>query len=182
MEEKKGFFGKLRQNVEKAAGDAAKRAMEVAESSLPKVQVIEEINVVEKQELLETKQYPLDNRGGTESIESTEQISKTVSTDVTIGEERLREAGVNIAGLKVIDAQIKGSISRSTSQSVGESITRSQSLTFKAAPGSFVVYTVVWTQKVREGTYILDVNGKRTEAPYRVIVDLSYQVSSETRS
>lgn len=193
MADMKSKFGRFRKNIEEAGSKAAKSAqenadrlarksMEMAESTLPKFEILEEINTVEREDILETKRYPLDNRAGSDTLESTEVISKTIKSELTLENQHLLDAGVNVAGLRMIGAQISSRVGKSTSHSVGQSITRSQSLTFKAAPGSYSIYTVVWKQTTREGTYVVEINNKRAEIPYKMILDLSYEVSSETRA
>jgi hypothetical protein len=143
-----------------------------------KIQIIREQNVVERTEVVDTQDYPLDNLAGSDVLTNETEITRTVTNELSM------HTGIEVAGnlklkiLSLVEADISAQLTKQNGQTLGQTITERRTLTFTVQPQNAVVYTVIWLRKVRSGEYVVSTDGNPLLVPYNVYYGLSYQVKS----
>ena len=142
---------------------------------------VREVVTSQDVEILGIENYPLDNLRGTETLAYEQAFEKTISGEVTFLTqlEGNMELGVDLAQLiPVLKADVSAKLSRQTGQKIGETLVRRQTVTMRASPKTFVMYTLTWKRTVRKGTWVIRVNGRDIALPYVAYLDLTAELKS----
>jgi hypothetical protein len=146
------------------------------------IKILKEENTKEDIRVVSIVPYPLDNTNGTGTIFIEEQISKTVTNEVSVNIQLQAEGDLSARILDMVQAEIAGSLARNMEETFGQSITQSRNIKFSAEPGDFTIYEVIWQQKVRSGEYLVSIDGKQSKVSYDAFFDLSYEIKSRKGS
>jgi hypothetical protein len=148
----------------------------------PQLQVLREVNVAEKSEIVEVQEFPLDNRSGTDVLTLEQELVKTVQHEFSVQSTSTLGGQASLDVLSALKAEVSAQLSKQIGQTLGETVTRRQTLRFTVKPSSTVVYVVTWRSRVRTGEFIATVEGNPVSVPYRVFCDLACEIRSREGS
>jgi hypothetical protein len=163
--------------IKKVSDSFPKRAL--APKSIIKTHLFEEIEFRDSVSTLNSEEYVLDNRHGSESMEVEQEISKTITSSLTIEESNLAQLAITAGITGVIQGQITKDLSKRLGVAIGESLSKRHTFRFSVRPGDAVVYTILWKSRVRTGAYNFLIDGERRTLPYQVQYDLLYEIDSK---
>jgi hypothetical protein len=124
------------------------------------------------------EEYPLDNSFGSETLSTTQEITRSLTTELIVGEVVELTAKVGAKVLSIIEAEIGSKISSSVSEKIGETITRRHQIVCQVKPQSKVVYTVIWKKRVRLGPYTVHVDDASYCVNYQASFGLTFEIGS----
>ena len=125
-----------------------------------------------------SEEFPLDNSSGSDTLSVEYEVSKSLSTSLSITEKKQVEAQLKGTLLAVVESQLAAHLSRVTAHTIGETSTRRQQLKFSVKPGEAVVYTVTWKATARTGACYFLIDRRSLRVPYSVSYGLSFEISS----
>ena len=163
--------------IKRASDTFAKRASYA--KPLIKTHLFEEMEFKDWVSNLNNEEYVLDNRHGSKSMEVEQEISKTVTNSLTIEESNIAQLAVTAGIAGVIQGQITKDLSKRLGVGIGKSLSKRHTFRFSVRPGDAVVYTILWKNRVRAGTYNFLIDGERHTLPYQVQYDLLYEINSK---
>ncbi|MGO9865342.1 MAG: hypothetical protein ACLPLR_17175 [Terriglobales bacterium] len=146
------------------------------------IQFIKELSVQESEEVVDTEEYPLDNRFGDQAFTTVHQVSRESINELSVDTSSHLGGKVGVDVLSAIKAEIEAQVSQQTGQKIGEKVTESQTLTFSVGPKSSVLYRVVWKRKVRSGERLYLSGGNPVTVPYRINYGLSCEVRTQAQT
>lgn len=144
--------------------------------------VISEQNVTESTQVIDTEVIPLDNLAGSAPLITEKEITKTVTNELSIQTDLEVAGSLKFQLFTVIEADLSAKLARQTGQTVGQTITERNKLTFTVQPQSSVTYSVVWRRKVRSGQYLVSTSEGTKAVPYAMYYGLLYEVKSGNSS
>jgi hypothetical protein len=145
----------------------------------PTVQFVRDLTTTETDEIVGIEDYPLDNTFGGLAFTTDRQVSKESKNECVIESADKITGNVGIDLFHALNATLSAELSKRIGYTIGETVTESQTLHFSVAPGSSVVYKVIWKRKVRSGEQLYLANGTAMTVPYRVTYGLSCEVRTE---
>jgi hypothetical protein len=144
----------------------------------PNIHIVREQNVLEKTEVVDTQEYPLDNLAGSSLLTNETGITRTVTNELSIQTDVGVAGSLKLKLFALVEADISAELTRQNGQTLGQTITERRTLTFTVQPQTAVIYTVIWLRKIRSGEYVVFIGGSPLLVPYSVYYGLSYQVKS----
>ncbi|MBF0219668.1 MAG: hypothetical protein HQL49_09090 [Gammaproteobacteria bacterium] len=144
------------------------------------IEIIEDRTTEESTLLLGIEEVPLDNRFGSQVLESRHTFSRRAMNrfELDLGHEQHMNLRLGGKIMPHLLADAGARIRRATGLEIGSELQRSLTLTLAASPGKISRYRICWKQQVRNGRYRLRVDGKEYLVPYVIHYDLSHEVTS----
>lgn len=137
--------------------------------------------ITEISEIVSVEVYPLDNRQGSETVTNIQEVSKTVSNELVFDRniEGVGQASLDLPELfRFVRADLSVKLASHTGHTIGEIVTRHQTIKMSAAPRTQVTYTLTWKRKVRSGLYLVRVDEQDVAVPYTAYLDLTVELST----
>lgn len=133
----------------------------------------------ESQRVLAVEEYPFDNRFGSESITVDQEVSRTITSALTIEEAHTSKNEISAAVATVLKGQLANELSLKHNIVVGQALARRHTFHFSVSAGKAVLYLITWKHRVRSGSCSIEVSGRQYWIPYEVCFDLSYEITSK---
>ena len=124
------------------------------------------------------EEIPLDNRHGSSPLISEHEFSRTVNNSFSINKENNLNGRIKTSLWSLVETEVKKNLTKSLGIEIGEQITRRVTVRLEAAPGKFVKYRLIWKQKQREGTALINIENKEIQVPYTTTYGLFHSVES----
>lgn len=124
------------------------------------------------------EEIPLDNRHGSSPLISEHEFSRTVNNSFSINKENNLNGRIKTSLWSLVETEVKKNLTKSLGVEIGEQITRRVTVRLEAAPGKFVKYRLIWKQKQREGTALINLENKEIQVPYTTTYGLFHSVES----
>ncbi len=124
------------------------------------------------------EEIPLDNRHGSSPLISEHEFSRTVNNSFSINKENNLNGRIKTSLWSLVETEVKKNLTKSLGVEIGEQITRRVTVRLEAAPGKFVKYRLIWKQKQREGTALINIENKEIQVPYTTTYGLFHSVES----
>jgi len=142
-----------------------------------RVQIVEPVRSIARVE-----QFPLPNCGGTEKLTQSLGAYASASKSATLATKATTAGGGEAAVPATIKLKLEIQVELAYQQNFESANSRLDTLEMSAAPGTHVVYTVVWEGQVFNSSVQYSLDGKVYEVPYtyemRVPkIDTSYNVT-----
>jgi hypothetical protein len=144
----------------------------------PRLQFMNEQNVVETEEVVAVDDFPLDNSFGGDTFVSERQVSRESTIELTVGESGKASVSLGVDLFQTIKSEVAAEVSRQTGSRVGARVTETQTLKFTVGPNRRALYRVTWKRKVRTGERVYLAAGGSITVPYR----LEYGLKCEMRT
>jgi hypothetical protein len=164
-------------NLKKIGNSLSKNVLEA--KSLIRSRLLKDKDCTDSVSTFDSEEYLLDNRHGSESMTVEQEISKTTTNNLTIEEGALNKLDMTAGITSVIKGQIAKDLSEQIGVVVGQTVSKRHTFRFSVSPGDAVIYTIVWKNRVRNGTYNFLINQENVTFPYQVQYDLLYGISSK---
>jgi len=169
-----GFLKKAKQD-EKSVGS---NSVEKDDFDIITFQFVSDKMLSEREIVSMQEEIPLDNRHGTSPLISEHEFSRTVTNSFVINKTQLTDGRIKTSLWTLIETEVRKNLSKSMGIEFGEQITRRVTVKFEAAPGTLVRYKIIWKQKQRDGSALINMENKQLQIPYSSTFGLFHAVES----
>ena len=136
-------------------------------------------SILSEQEIISTEEeIPLDNRHGSSPLISEHEFSRTVTNSFILSKSQVMDGKIKTSLWTLIETEVRKNLTKSIGIEIGEQITRRVTVKLEAAPGQFVRYKLVWKQKQRDGSALVNIKKKEFQIPYSTTYGLFHAVES----
>ncbi len=169
-----GFLNKAKESSADPISSAnEEEAFDLSDFQFVADRMLSEIDVISTEE-----EIPLDNRHGSSPLVSEHEFTRTVTNSFIINKKQITDGRIKTSLWTLIETEVQKNLSKSIGVEFGEQVTRRVTVKLEAAPGKLVRYKLIWKQKKREGTALVNVEKKQLQVPYSSTFGLFHAVES----
>ena len=144
--------------------------------------MLEDVPTSDQLEEINREEFPLDNSFGSEALSVEHEISRSVSSTLSVTNRSQIEARLKAKIFSVIEAQLSSHLERVINHTIGETFSQRQKVEFSVKPGASVLYTILWKTRRRTGKYVLSAGDELFPLLYEVRYGLSFEITSTPKS
>ena len=150
-------------------------------SNIVALRLLDDVSTSDQVEEVGRDEFPLDNSFGSEALSVEQEISRTISSNLSITNRSQIEAQLKAGIFSVVEVQLSSHLESVTNHTIAETLTRRQKVAFSVKAGQSVLYTILWKARRRSGNCTLSADGKLYQLHYAVRYGLSFEINSNPR-